>query len=506
MQDGVVELMQANFEQKGPGKVAIIDIGSNTVRLVVYDAPLRLPVPLFNEKAQCQLALGMDKTGRMNPDGVELALKSISRFIKLIKAMGVDHLDLIATSAVRDADDGPDFVREIKKRFDRDVQVLSGEEEARLAATGLLSGVPEADGLVGDLGGGSLDLVALNKGEFGEQDTLPLGHIRLSEFAVQGTDAMRQHIMDQFETLPWLKKTRSRTLYAIGGSWRAVARILLEQTNHPLHVVDNFTIRGSDALRLVRIIAGLQSDSGKRLAGIAPGRMATLPFAATVLEILLRVSKPDHLTFSGFGVREGQLLMSLPEDVRKQDPLISACEAMRIRTGRFAIKGKEIMSWMDPLFEVESDEERRLRHAACLLSDIGWSEHPDYRAEHAFHRVLRVPFAGLDHRQRVLIADAVYVRYNGEPDSVLVEPVRSLLDSGQMSWVRVVGLALRLAHTVAGSAPGILSKTRLRIKNDRLYLQLPKDVDRDVFMGDAVGRRLKTLGNSLNLKGKFYLE
>jgi len=481
------------------GKMAIVDIGSNTVRLVVYDTPQRLPIPVFNEKALCELGRNLTSTGRLNPDGVAMAYQSLTRFIKLCDAMGVDRLKLVATSAIRDAEDGPAFVAEIQKRLGRDVQVLSGPDEARLAAMGLLCGVPYADGVAGDLGGGSFDLVALNKGSFGEQATLPVGHLRLAEMARSGD--VEKIVRRELETLPWIKAGKGRTLYALGGSCRALARVMIEQTRHPLHVVDNYSIRAGDARSLCRVIGGLGGDSLGKIKGVPRSRMKTLPYAAILLESILDVVEPEFLVFSGFGMREGLLLQMLPNDFRAQDPLISGCKSMAERTGRFYLKGTRLLDWMSPLFEGESLAEKRLRWAACLLGDIGWSEHPDYRAEHAFHRVLRVPFAGLTHRERVLLADAIYVRYNGEPESELVEPLRGLLDAGQLSWVRVVGLALRLAHTIAGSAPGILSKCELKIRGGMLVLKLPED--RDVYVSETVERRLKTLAAALGLEGDF---
>lgn len=485
--------------REAPGKVAIIDIGSYTVRLVVYDAPLRLPIPMFNERAQCELGRGLAASGRLNPAGVELAFASLSRFINLSKAMGASHLELVATAAVRDAVDGADFVAGVKSRFDLDVQVLSGPEEARLAAMGLLSGVPRADGLVGDLGGGSLDLVSLDEGRFGEQGTLPLGHLRLVEAMEAGPQAAINMIAERLGELPWINKAKGKTFYAIGGSWRALARIFISQIDHPLHVVDNFTLGLDDALRLSKLIAAQSYDNLQRIAGIASRRMEVLPAASMVLEALMGIIEPKFLTFSGFGMREGQLLKILPDKLGAQDTLIAACQSYSERIGRFSIRGDEILQWMNPLFEEESAAEKRLRLAACLLSDIGWSEHPDYRAEHAFHRVLRIPFAGLTHPNRVLLAEAVYVRYNGDPYSKLVSPVRSLLDPGQQSWVQVVGLALRLAHTLSGSAPGLLEQTRLKVSDSKLTLVVPQHSE--LFVSKTVMRRLKTLAGSLGLKG-----
>lgn len=483
------------------GRFAVVDIGSNSVRLVVYDAPTRLPIPMYNEKAQCALGRGMGKTGKLNPDGVKCALKSITRFYGLAHAMGVETLDMVATAAVREASDGPEFTARVAEILDHDIQVLSGEDEAKYAALGLLMGVPDADGVIGDLGGGSLDLVGLDQGQFGHSATFALGHLRLSEASGGNPQKARVIVDEAMRELEWLKKVKGRTLYAAGGSWRALARILIEQTKHPLHVVDNFTIKASDARAMLHLIGDAGRSSLQTIPGVPKKRIDTLPFAAAALEGMLSASGAKTVQFSGFGMREGVLLSVLPDELRHQDPLLSACKTMAERTGRFSLKGREIRNWMAPLFPGESESDARLHYAACLMSDIGWNEHPDYRAEHTFIRVLRIPYAGLTHPDRALLATALYIRQNGNLEDALVQPALGLLNEGQLAWVRVTGLALRLAHTISGSAPGLLARTELRIDGDKLYLKIAEE-DRAALLSEAVERRLKTLGRAMALKTK----
>jgi exopolyphosphatase/guanosine-5'-triphosphate,3'-diphosphate pyrophosphatase len=482
------------------GRVGVVDIGSNTVRLVVYDAPTRLPIPIFNEKAQCALGSGVAKTGKLSPKGVTEALRSLARFVELARAMDVGRLQLVATAAVRDATDGAEFVELAERTCGLPVHVLSGAEEARLAAVGLRHSTPGADGVLGDLGGGSLDLVSLNKGEIGSFATLPLGHLRLFEASNGDRGEARRILASELATVPWLADMSGRAVYAVGGSWRALARIFIEQNHHPLHVVDNFTIGFFDALRLADLIAGLSSNTVEMLSGIARRRIDTLPFAAMALSALLEAARPAHVVFSAFGMREGQMLEILPAELRGQDPLISACESQAERTGRFAMHGEEILDWMTPLFPDESEAQRRLRLATCLLSDIGWSEHPDYRALHSYHRVLRIPYPELTHPDRAEMALAVLVRYDGDSEDQFVAPHRKLLDEDRLSRARVIGLALRLAHTLSGGAPGLLPQTRMKFKDDRLILEVPDDSP--VFLSEAVERRLKTLARSMDLKPK----
>lgn len=499
------KLISGNRGQDGPGRVGVVDIGSNTVRLVVYDAPTRLPVPMFNEKAQCELGRGLAETGRLNATGVQLALNSFSRFIKLARAMQVEELSLVATAAVRDAEDGMDFVAQVRNRFDLDVEVLSGQEEAELAALGLLSGLPEADGVLGDLGGGSLDLVDLDHGNFGQHATLPLGHLRLSEAAGGKTGKAANITASQLQEIDWLKKKiRGRPFYAVGGSWRCIAKILIEQTDYPLHVVDNFTIGTMEAMRLSRIVSGLSPSTLEKMPMVSKKRTETLPFAATVLRVILEQFGPSELIFSGFGMREGQLVRSLPETLSHQDPLISGCARLAERTGRFSIDGDEIFKWLSPVFTEELPRQRRIRMVACLLSDIGWPEHPDYRAEHAFHRVLRVPFAGLTHPQRVLLALAVFIRYNGDAASPIVKPLYRLLDEEQLHRTEAIGLGLRLAHTLSGSAPNLLSRTKLLVVNDDLVMVLPKPGA--IFDSETVRRRFRTFARHLGLTASMMVE
>lgn len=480
------------------GRVGVVDIGSNTVRLVVYDVPTRLPIPIFNEKAQCGLGSGLGRSGRLNPKGVDEALRSLARFVRLAAAMGVDRLQLVATAAVRDAEDGPAFVSRVEQVCGLPVHVLSGAEEARLAAVGLLNGMPGADGVLGDLGGGSLDLVGLDMGQVDRFATLALGHLRLAEDSGGDRTKAKAILQERLATVPWLSEMGGRTVWCVGGSWRALARIFIDQTHHPLHVVDNFAIGFFEALKLSELMAQLSASTLEKLPGLAAARLTSIPYAAAALAALLHAAKPKEVVFSAYGMREGQMLELLPPATRGQDPLISACEAAAERTGRFSISGLELLDWLTPVFRLETERERRLRLAICLLSDIGWSEHPDYRALHAYHRVLRLPYPGLHHSDRAEMALATLIRYGGEEEDRMVAPVRTLLDERRLARARVAGLGLRLAHTLCGGAPGLLPQTRLRVTEKALALEVPPDAA--IFLSEAVDRRFARLARALGVK------
>lgn len=471
--------------------VAVIDIGSNSIRMVVYDGAARTPQVLFNEKWVCALGQGLDSSGRLNPEGVPQAVAALARFVRLARAMGAEAIDVLATAAVRDADDGPEFVAAVEKRCGVAVTVLPGTREALLSAQGIRCAIPDADGTVADLGGGSLELAAIDHGRVGGATaTLPLGVLRLAEAGGSGSGAVAQAIDRHLGGVEWLDGGRNRTLFAAGGALRALGLMLMAHVGHPLHVLDNFTLERAEAVRLLDLIARQSRKSIEKVMGVSRRRIAHLPTAALVLDRLLVRVRPSRLVFSAWGMREGRFFERLPPAVRRQDPLIAACTRMAAAVGRFPAHAAELMAWMTPLFPDESAAERRQRLAACLLGDLFWSEHPDYRAEQAFLRVIRMPVMGLDHPGRAALALAVTARYQGDEEAEFTLPARRLLDEEGQRRARLIGLALRLAHTVTGGVPGLLRRTRLIKERNVLVFALPRDAAFAPDLGDRRGERL----------------
>ncbi len=480
--------------------VGIIDIGSNSVRLVVYRGGARVPVPLFNEKAVCALGQGLGASGSLNPEGRALALAAIGRFVSLARAMGVERLDVLATAAVRDATDGRAFARELEGATGAAVRILDGADEARRAAEGVQCAVPDAEGVVADLGGGSLDLVRLQDRRMRDTASFPLGLLRLAEASDGGQRAPAERLLDEaFASEPWLGRAAGHTVYAVGGAWRALARACMDRQAYPLHVLDNFTLTVTDARPILDWVAEASPKQLAQVPRLSKKRQANLPLAAVVLARLLAAVRPRRVVFSAYGVREGQFMRSLPPDLKRQDPLLASMTVLARQAGRFRAHGDEVADWMAPLFPAEPPELTRIRLAACIIGDIFWSEHPDYRAEQALHRVLRLPYMGLDHRDRAGIALVVYHRYGGSADLPVVADAETLLDDpARIRRTRVVGAALRLAHTMSGGAPGVLCRTRLeRDPAGTLTLTLP--AGEPLFDARFFERRLEKLARVLDM-------
>ncbi|MEC9266492.1 MAG: exopolyphosphatase [Pseudomonadota bacterium] len=479
--------------------VAVVDIGSNSIRLVVYETSDRAPIAIFNEKLLCGLGRGLDATGRLNDDGIDQALAALPRFMRLATDMGVVRVDMLATAAARDAENGPEFVRRASQLCGQEIQVLSGEEEARLSGLGVLSGTPGADGLMGDLGGGSVELVELSDGHTGRQATLPLGPLRLDPKLVQKPTKAREDIDRAFSQVTWLPEMKGRRFYLVGGAWRNLARLHMDHIQYPLHVIHDYRMDADEALELADIVSRQSPGALQRVPGVSKRRVDTLPYAAMLLHRIMIAGQPKEIVFSANGLREGCLYDRLAPEVRRQDPLLSACRRIAdYERPDAAVTGDDLFEWMAPIYEGESAADRRLRHAACILADIAKREHPDYRAEHALLRVKRLPFVGIHHDERVYLALAVASRHAQIDDEhPAMRVVKALIDDKRIGEARAIGLSIRLAYTLTGGISSVLSRIRLVRTAETLTLRVPADLS--FLVGEVVERRFATLAKAMNL-------
>ena len=496
------------------GRIAVVDVGSNSLRLVVFERLGATLVPLLNEKVMCALGRGITTSGRLNREGVQLAYANLQRFVALGRALGVDHLAIIATAAVRDASDGRAFAAEAERQCGVPVRIIEGGEEARLSAAGVLAGIREADGVVGDLGGGSVELVRVTAGagmsHIGTAISLPLGPLRLAELG-DNRKAMLETIDREIAGEPVLREATGRSLYLVGGAWRAIARLHMEQTHYPLHILHEYTIARHSAESFLDIIAAQSRRSLERVTAISRRRLEAVPVAALILRRLIAAGRPERIVFSAFGLREGYAY-GLLRAGSTDDPLIEACIGIAASQSRWQNRlsfgasepgaggfgdGDRLQAWIASVFPGLSAARQRLHRAVCWLSDIAWAEHPDYRAGHAFARSLTMPVAQVDHAERVFIAAALHARYGGATDDPAKALTRSLLDDATAADARALGLALRLAYTLSGGALELLDQVRLTREPTGIALELPPTGS--LFVGEAVQRRLDALGRALGI-------
>lgn len=488
--------------------VAVIDIGSNSIRMVVYAADARAPIPVFNEKVLCGLGRDLDRTGMLSQEGMNSAFNALPRFIAIADAMGVARMGVLATAAVRDASNGPAFEREIRARCGLRMRVLAGDEEARLSAMGVVSAFPRADGVMGDLGGGSVELVDIRAGAPTHFDTLPLGPIRQDERVLAKPIRAEERIVAALSQVAWMDEAAAgRPFYAVGGAWRSLARLHLAHTAYPLHVIHGYAIPGEEALDFASFVARQSPSSLSKVEGVNRKRLDMLPYAAFLMARILERLRSSELVFCAYGLREGCLFDWLDPDRRGEDPLLAACAQLARSQGETGVDGQALAEWVEGAFEAGGDGggAARLRVAACLLSDIARYEHPDYRADHALMRVLRFPFVGVTHRERAFLAAAVAGRHAAIDDGGRAgRSVRLLLDEEDLAQARAVGLAIRLAYTLSGGMGALLHPFRLARQDRRLVLTGSASLMH--LVGEAVERRLGALAKALDLDPVIALE
>lgn len=491
--------------RKRASSVAVIDIGSNSVRLVVYEKMARSLITVFNEKALCGLGREVQSTGLLAPDAIAKALTALRRFRALCRVMKVGRVHAIATAACRDASNGPDFIAKAERICGCPIEILSGPREAHLSALGVVSGVHKPDGIVGDLGGGSLELIDVRGNRVRRGVTLPLGSLALQDASLKSLKRAERIVKADLAGVAQLKAGSGRTFYAVGGTWRALARIHIIQSGYPLRVMHGYSIPAADALgfalRLRRLAAaGTLAD----IEAIADARRPLLAYAALVLEYIIRVAKPKTIVFSTFGVREGLLFAKLPQTERSKDGLICAAQTLNALLSRSSRHAEELIGWTDRLVRVvklkETEDDRRLRHAACLLSDIGWRVHPDYRGEQTLNLITNGNFGSISHQGRAFVALSVFYRYAGlseqhEPPAI----IQQLVTPAMVERARLLGAAFRVAHLISAARPGVLPLTHFRSQGRKLMLIYEhRMVD---LVADRVGSRFKQLARLVGRAG-----
>jgi exopolyphosphatase/guanosine-5'-triphosphate,3'-diphosphate pyrophosphatase len=481
--------------------VGVVDIGSNSVRLVVYDGLRRSPSPIFNEKILCGLGRGVSTKGKLNEESMTRAIAALKRFRALARQIGAKQVFALATAAAREAANGEEFIDLAEAALGAHIEVLTGKEEARLAALGVLAGIPEADGIAGDLGGGSLELIDIKGGKLRSGVTLPLGPIRLIDLADGDIDKARHIVDDYFAKADILKALDKRTFYAVGGTWRNLAKLHMAQTHYPLHVLHCYRLPRQQAGSLAGLVAGLSPGSLKEIREVSKSRSDTMPFGALVLERLLAHSRPDHVEVSVYGVREGLLYSRLPKRKRDSDALLASCWDFARRYARSPEHELELCDWTDQIFASgklkETDAQRRLRYAACLLADIGWKAHPDYRAERSLGMISQAAFVGIDHPGRVFLALTAFYRYDGETED---DGLVRMLDDEAHQRAHLLSSLFRLAYILSAAMPGMLPKIKLKLESKVLVLNLPKKLAD--LAGERIDKRLGAVAAELGRTGK----
>ena len=487
-------LPTANAGYQDVNLVGVVDIGSNSVRLVIFEDGVRSPDYFFNEKCICQLGLDLSETGRLNPAGKEKALSALRRFAALSRRMGVGEVIAIGTAALREAEDGPAFREEIEAETGLAVRVATGSEEAHLAAQGVMLGWPNVDGVVADLGGSSLELARVRGGRIEAAVSSPSGHLRLAE---QNAPSARQAMMALAAAAGPFAMDGGR-LVLVGGAWRALAKAHMAMENYPLHVLQGYAIDAPDALKLCDWATTAKPSEVKKASDVSNSRLASVAAGAHALKRLLLDIRPDEVSISAFGVREGLIYERLSPSLRAVEPLTAAADGAERRNARCPGFGAELFAWMRPLLGGLTDDQMRLAEATCLLHDANWRTHPDYRAAACFNLVTRANLGGVGHKDRLFMGAALLHRYKGSGNDREASDAIARLPEDARKGAEIVGRAARLGAMLSGSAIGALGLCRLTVEGDRLRLTFADEASE--FAGERVERRFRALADAMSLE------
>lgn len=482
----------------GRQPVSVVDIGSNSVRLVVYEGLVRAPTVLFNEKVLCGLGKGLSDTGQLNPKAVVNALDALKRFRSLSHQAGATTLYVIATAAAREASNGPQFIAEAERITHVPVRVLTGREEAYYSALGVISSFHKPDGIAGDFGGGSLELVDVRDHEIGNGITLPLGGLRLSDMSGGSLTKAQKITKEQIAKATLLDAGKGRVFYAVGGTWRNLGKLHMGAAHYPLHVMHEYEIPYAQAVIFLKKVAKGGANDIDGIEGVSRNRQSLLAFGAIVLLEVIQRMQPRAVVISALGVREGFLYSLLSDDLRATDPLISAAEELAILRSRSPEHAYELVDWTQMAFDVlglpETEDEQRYREAACLLADIGWRAHPDYRGAQSLNIIAHGAFVSIDHPGRVFMALANFYRHEGLIDDALSPEMRSLVSHHLFERAKILGALLRVIYLYSAAMPDVIPQLKLINEgNGNFVLTVPR------ALSDLAGERTE---NRLQLFAK----
>jgi len=473
---------------------AVIDIGSNSVRLVIYDGPQRAPIQICNEKVLCGLGRGLGKGGILNPRSVESAMTTLRRFKTILSAHNNPPTRIFATAAVRSAKDGKVFVKSVRA-IGFNIDILSGEEEAQYAALGVVSYNRYASGIVGDMGGGSLELTRLDDGVVGKKVSLSIGPLRLMEETKSDLKASEKIIDRELKSVEWLKEKKVQRLYAVGGAWRAIAKIHMSQRSYPMEVLHQYKMSAKETRDICQLIEKQSVKSLSSMKDIPKRRLDTLPFAALALDRLLTRLKIEEVVISVGGLREGILYDDLDNRIRKHDPLIALGRYFAKKFSPEPEFGYKVIPFTEKLFSSDAPERKRLRWMISLMVDIGAYIHPNFRGRHAFNMSMCLPIIGLSHHERVMAALALLRRYDGHRGNVPNQDAVDLLSVEERDYATKLGLALRFAADFSPKTTNPMKDCEIYEKGDYLVLSIPENHDDTI--GELPRRRFQSLADMM---------
>ena len=470
---------------------AVIDIGSNTVRMVIYEGTERAPEVVWNEKVAARLGRDLSRSGRIPNDAAAEALGALARYAIIIADLGIEDVQTVATAAARDAENGAEFLADVAA-LGLAPRLLSGEEEACISATGAIGAFPGAHGVVADLGGGSLELVSIAQGECHRAASLPYGTLRLPALRKEGH--FRKTVHGALADIGWAA-AHPGPLYMVGGTWRAFAAWAMHEMAYPLNDPHGFELATDMAMKFAGKLIDSSPEKLAQIGGISPMRADYLPDAAALLRPLLSEFQPDGLVFSSWGLREGLLYSRLNSIEQGKDPLLAGVDHFAGARGAPITYAALLAGWTVDIADGRGKNNERLRLAAAQLAIALQRVEPNLRANHAIEWALDKRWIDCDARGRAMICAALMGSLGR---TATPERFRTLAGDDDLREAIGWGLAFRLARRLGAGTRISMSSSSLTRQNGELVLRL--DHSRAALVHYVVERDFEMLASWLDLE------
>ncbi len=486
-------------EKKLINKEAIIDLGSNSIRMLIYDNLLNSQIPVFNEKAICELGKNLDKTGKLDPKGSDFALSVLQRFKRILSNLKVKKFKIIGTAAIREATDSKLFVAKVQKILKKKVEVLTGIQEAENSALGVIIGFQRVNGVVVDLGGGSLELARVEKNIIYEKVSLPLGVLRLFNQPKRNKDKINSIISFYLNKIEWLRKGKTKNLYLCGGTWRTLLNAHIFKTNYPLSILHQYKLPAIEALKFSNRLSSVKLIKLEKLVGVTKSRTNYIPIGSYILSSLIKICDPSNILCSVSGVREGSLINKAYLNILKKDSLNRSVHFIALKKGDFGENYIKLYNFLKKIFPNKDENfPIRLLLPACSLSNFDWGLGTYQRAELVFHEVINSPILKLSHNDRIKLGLVSFWRHCSTkyyPDLEFLK----LLSNSEITACRRIGAALRFASSISVISSIFYEKIKIYVANEKtLILKVPKKYSQVISY--QVQKRLKSLAEEMNLK------
>ncbi len=479
-------------------RLALVDMGSNSVRLVIFDYQAGWPLQLYNEKALCGLGEPVAKTGALGPDAQQEVLRLLQRYFHIAQGLDTQNFMIVATAAMRDAKDSSQFLNLVKREIGVDIEIISGEEEARLSALGVQQAFHKVNGVMGDLGGSSLELVPVSSNQpISHRISLALGPLQLQSLIGKDVRAIKAYATEKLSSIDWLHNvSKGIEFYPVGGAWRSLAKLHMAQTDYPLRLIQGYRLNYQQMIQICQKTYHMSPEQLAAVKGISKRRASTLPQTAAVLEAVLSFLQSKEIVFSTFGLREGFLsdYLQKSNEITSSDTLLSACLSLAQQESRSPTLWQTLFDWTTPLFRHRTDLSDRIRKAICMLSDCGWQENQDYRANGFSRHILQLPLTGISHHERIQIALSLYTRYRGDGKHRASRLADMFLSPDMRQSATALGQLLDLAYHISGGVAPLLTRHKLGYsKRGHLQLTLSTHIPQHI---------LKEIERSLNAVAK----